>query len=148
MTAPERTNSDYLEEMEALLTRFATIVEIENVAIERRDTATLQRLTTDKSDTSKQVEKLWREFRPRLAAAGDADREMFLSVNRQLAELQPLLKRNMKLLTAAKICTATRIEAGVEAWHRAQRDRAVEYGSNGRISSGSAAYPTKPDHLI
>jgi flagellar biosynthesis/type III secretory pathway chaperone len=148
MTVQERTNSDYLDEMEALLSRFATIVEIENVALERRDTATLQRLTADKSETSKQVEKLWREFRPRLAEAGEADHEKFLAVNRHLAELQPLLKRNMKLLTAAKICTATRIEAGVEAWHQAQRDQAVEYGSNGRISSGRAACPAKPDHLI
>lgn len=147
MNGSMRTNSDYLGEMTQMLDCFRDVLETENNAIYRRDTATLRALSEDKADTGKQIETLWREFRPRLAIANDSDRDAFLELNKRLVELQPLIVQNMKLLTAAKISTANRIESGISAWRRSQADQSVNYLGDGSTSSPGDFIGTKPVRL-
>lgn len=148
ITQAAKSNGTYLHELGGLLDHFRDLVETENAAIERRETAVLRGLMPDKVETGNALEALWREFRPRLDDADPRDRERFVALAEQAAQLRPLVSRNMALLNAAKVTTANRIEAGVSAWQRDQRDHQTHYHDDGRVAPSEGTPSITPPRLV
>ena len=142
------SNRDYLRELADLLDRFRHLVEIENGAIKRRETAVLRGIATDKMETGNELEILWREFRPRLENADQADRDKFAELADMAARLRPLVAHNMALLNAAQVTTANRIEAGISAWRRSQREKTGGYAEDGRAEPGKGSGSIQQARLI
>jgi len=148
MTQTAKSNDTYLREMADLIDRFRHLVEIENAAIEKRETTTLRRLMPNKVEAGNALEALWREFQPRVAHADPRDREAFAALAERAAQLRPLVAHNMTLLNAAKITAAHRIEAGLTAWQRAQREKQPSYRDDGRVPARNAGASIHPARLV
>lgn len=148
MSPKVKSSDEYLDELTELLERFRHLVEIENAAIEKRQTSTLNRLMPDKMATSDALEALWREFQPRLANAEAKDREAFIALADRANQLRPLVTHNMTLLNAAKITTSNRIEAGVSAWRRSQWEAQTSYHDDGRVLPGERGGSIHPARLV
>lgn len=148
MNPTVKDNRSYLRELEGLIDRFRLLVEAENAAIERRETTTLSSLTPSKVETGNALEALWGEFRPRLADATPGDRERFTTLAERAGQLRPLVARNMALLNAAKVAAANRIEAGLSAWQRGQRERQPRYDDDGRVLPDGRGASIHPARLV
>lgn len=148
MNPTVKDNRSYLRELEGLIDRFRLLVEAENAAIERRETTTLSSLTPAKVETGNALEALWGEFRPRLADAPPEDRERFTTLAERAGQLRPLVARNMALLNAAKVAAANRIEAGLSAWQRGQRERQPHYDGDGRVLPDGRGASIHPARLV
>ncbi len=148
MKQPQQTNDAYLEELGRAFDHFVELVEAENKALERRDTPLLHELTPKKVDAGKVLDALTRDFHSRLKEATEEEMEAFGGLVNRTAALRPLLERNMALLNAAKVTTATRIEAGLAAWRRSQREKSIGYGDDGRSAYPERPTPATPVRLI
>lgn len=147
MNGCEKTTQDYVGELTALLDRFSDLVDRENAAIERHDTATLQRLAPAKIETGRAFEALWREFQPSLRHADLDYRAAFSELAARAESLRSRVARNLTLLNAAKVTTATRVEAGIAAWRRSQNEKSVNYEDSGRASAPGRG-SIRPPRLI
>lgn len=147
MNRPEKTTQDYVGELTALLDRFGDLVDRENSAIERHDTTALRRLSPAKIETGRAFEALWQEFQPSLRHADLEHRAAFSELAARAESLRFRVARNLTLLNAAKVTTATRIEAGIAAWRRSQNETPVNYEDSGRTSAPGRG-SIRPPRLI
>ncbi len=147
MNGYKKTTQDYVGELTALLDRFGDLVDRENSAIERHDTAALQRLAPAKIETGRAFETLWRDFQPSLRHADLEHRAAFSELAARAESLRSRVARNLTLLNAAKVTTATRIEAGIAAWRRSQNETPVTYEDSGRTSAPGRGF-IRPPRLI
>lgn len=131
---PQQVKSDatLLREIRDMIGRFHAIIRDENAAVADGDTNLLGRIGPEKQRLIRRLDKLWSENAAALQSGPPSRRAAFADLEGDLAALRTDLKRNLSLLNAAKVRGATRIEAGVEAWHRKQREDAGTYGRNGR----------------
>lgn len=148
MTPKAKSSEEYLHELTQLLDHFRHLVEVENAAIKKRETATLRRLMPEKMATSDAIEALWREFQPRLANADAKDRAVFATLAERANQLRPAVTHNLTLLNAAKVTAANRIEAGVAAWRRSQQEGQTSYHDDGRVVPNERGASIHPARLV
>lgn len=148
MTKTNQPNGAYLRNLEQAFDRFAGLVEAENDALEHRDSVRLQNLTPQKVEAGEALDALTREFRARFENAAPEESAAFAEQVTRAAGLRPMLERNMALLNAAKVACANRIEDGLAAWRRSQREKTPGYADDGRTSLSEQAEPTQPVRLI
>ena len=148
MNKPQQPNDAYLADLDWALNRFVDLVKAENSALEHQNSQRLWELTPKKVEAGKVLDDLTRDFRSRLGAATDEEIDAFSDLVHRAASLRPLLERNMALLNAAKVTTATRIEAGVAAWRRSQNEMSIGYGDDGCSSHADQPASINPSRLI
>ena len=144
MKQTQLPNGAYLQELGRAFDRFAELVEAENTALERRDTIRLHELTPQKVEAGKALDALTRDFHSRLTKASEEEMQGFGALVDRTVTLRPLLERNMALLNAAKVTTATRIEAGLAAWRRSLNEKSLGYGDDGRTTHPEQSPPRDP----
>ena len=148
MKNSQQPNRAYLCDLGKAFDRFVDLVKAENAALEQHESKRLQELTPLKVEAGKALDTLTREFLSRFKTAADEEMDAFTDLVNRAAGLRPLLERNMALLNAAKVSTANRIEAGLNAWRRSQKEKTTGYGEDGKNSQPDRTAPAQPVRLV
>jgi len=131
----------HINEFERIIERLSFVIETENDAIENGHIHVLESLQEEKTNLSYIFQKKWKMYSPKLKRGESKRIEAFGGLVERIEALGELMRRNQILLTAAKVNTANRIEAGMMAWRRHHNEKATSYGVDGRADP----YKTGPN---
>ena len=131
MTKKVVSEAAHIHEFEQIIERLSFVVEAENEAIENGHIHILKDLQEEKHRLSFFFQKKWTMYNPTLKK-GERNRvKAFGALSVMIKDLKELMRKNQVLLTAAKVNSANRIEAGMQAWKRHHDVKASSYGADG-----------------
>lgn len=134
----------HVQEFERMMARLFEIVEQENTALEQGDVRALAPLQQEKGRLSFLLQRKWNSYKQTLLKGDNKRRQAFQAIDRQIEDLKHAMTKNQKLLTIAKVTSANRIAAGMDAWKQYHDKNAPSYGMDGC----SDPYQTGPNATL
>jgi len=121
----------HINEFERMMDRLAYLIEFENNALEKGEIHALASVQQEKGRLSFLFKRKWNAYKEPLQKGDSKRAEAFRGIVDKIEDLKHLMKKNQRLLTVAKINSANRISAGMEAWKRHNDTNAPSYGMDG-----------------
>jgi len=121
----------HVADFERMIERLSVIVETENNALKAGNIHELQDLQQEKGRLSFLLQRKWQGYKRNLKGADSKRQDAFSRLGDKLDYLKDIMATNAQLLNVAKVRSANRIEAGMQAWRRHHENNATSYGGDG-----------------
>ncbi|WP_417832867.1 hypothetical protein [Terasakiella sp.] len=131
MSQQVMSETAHVADFDRMIERLTKIVEIENEALKSGNIHTLQSLQHEKGRLSFLLRRKWQDYKSKLKNADGKRQNAFSRLSDKIDYLKEVMQTNAQLLTVAKVRSANRIEAGMQAWRRHHEDNATSYGGDG-----------------
>ena len=129
-----KSEIDCVLELRNALQILEDILELENSAIKKGDIQILQETAASKIRLSAYLQRLWSSYREEYLTGVPERQECFGSLGELLAAVRKNMELNIRLLTALKVSTAEKIDAGIAAWKQHQNQKLGSYCADGDSS--------------